>query len=50
VKMLSGNSAFLSMDALLKEDLKKARKDEDSDVKDEELEKWKSQVRNIDNK
>jgi len=50
VKMLSGNSAFLSMDALLKEDLKKARKDEDIDVKDEELEKWKSQVRNIDNK
>ena len=50
VKMLSGNSAFLSADAMLKEDMKKARKEEDLDIKEEELEKWKSQARNIDNK
>jgi len=50
VKMLSGNSAYLSTDALLKDDIKKARKEEDLDIREEELENWKSQVRNIDNK
>ena len=48
VKMLSGNSSFLSMDAILKEEIKKSKKDEDLDIKEEEIEKWKSQVRNID--
>ena len=48
VKMLSGNSAYLSMDAILKEDIRKSKKDDDIDVKEEEIEKWKSQVRNID--
>jgi preprotein translocase subunit SecA len=43
VKMLSGNSSFLSMDAILKEELKKSIKDEDldtitrADVRDELL-------------
>ena len=46
--MLSGNSSFLSMDAILKEELKKSVKDEDLDIKEEKIEKWKSQVRNID--
>lgn len=50
VKMLSGNAAYLSMDALLKEDLKRAKKDEDLDIKEAELEKWKSQIRNVDKK
>jgi len=50
VKMLSGNSAFLSMDAVLKEELRKVKKEEDLDIEEEKLEKWKSQVRNIDNK
>lgn len=50
VKMLSGNAAFLSMDAILKEEMKRAKRGEDIDVKEEELEKWKSQVRNVDKK
>ena len=50
VKMLSGNSAFLSMDAVLKEELKKARKENDLDIDEKELDKWKSQIRNIDKK
>lgn len=48
VKMLSGNSAYLSADAVLKEDLKKSRREEDLDLDDCEIEKWKSQIRNID--
>ncbi len=48
VKMLSGNSAFLSMDAILKEEIKKSKKEEDMDIKEEELEKWKSQIRSVD--
>ena len=48
VKMLSGNSAFLSMDAVLKEELKKSRREEDLDVEECEIEKWKSHIRNID--
>ena len=48
VKMLSGNAAYLSMDAVLKEELKKVRKDADLDIKEKEIEKWKSQIRNID--
>lgn len=50
VKMLSGNSSYLSMDAILKEELKRAKRDEDLDISDKELEKWKSQIRNSDKK
>ena len=50
VKMLSGNAAFLNMDAILKEELKKAKKEEDLEIQEREIEKWKSQVRNIDKK
>ena len=50
VKMLSGNAAFLSMDAILKEELKKAVKEEDLDIEEKEIERWKSQIRNVDKK
>lgn len=48
VKMLSGNSVYLSMDSLLKEELKQARTSVDMDVTDEKLEKWKKEYRRID--
>lgn len=48
VKMLSGNSVYLSMDSLLKEELKQARRSVDMDVTDEKLEIWKKEYRRID--
>lgn len=48
VKMLSGNSVYLSMDSLLKEELKQTRMSVDMDVTDEKLEKWKKEYRRID--
>ena len=48
VKMLSGNSLYLSMDSLLKEELKQARRSVDIDVTDEKLEIWKKEYRRID--
>ena len=48
VKMLSGNSLYLSMDSLLKEELKQARRSVDMDVTDEKLEIWKKEYRRID--
>lgn len=50
VKMLSGNAAYLSMDAILKDEVKRVKRDEDLDIKDEELEKWKGQIRNVERK
>ena len=46
--MLSGNSVYLSMDSLLKEELKQARRSVDMDVTDEKLEIWKKEYRRID--
>ncbi len=48
VKMLSGNPKYLSMDALLKEELKKVQRNVDMDVQDSELESWKKEYRRID--
>ena len=45
VKMLSGNSSFLSMDAILKEELKKSVKDEDLDIKEENKDTKKRKTR-----
>ena len=42
--MLSGNSVYLSMDSLLKEELKQARRSVDMDVTDEKLEIWKRNI------
>ena len=46
--MLSGNPKYLSMDALLKEELKKVQRNVDMDVQDSELESWKKEYRRID--
>lgn len=48
VKMLSGNSLYLSMDSLLKEEVKKAQRSVDMDVEDSTLESWKKTYRRID--
>lgn len=50
VKMLSGNAMYLTMDAILKDELKSARKEEDIDMPPEQLEKWKKAYRRIDKK
>lgn len=48
VKMLSGNPVYLSMDSLLKEEMKRLRKQVDMDVKEEEYARWKKEYRRID--
>ena len=48
VKMLSGNSIYLAMDALLKEDLDQAKKGLNLDVQPEQLAEWKKEYRKID--
>lgn len=50
VKMLSGNSLYLNADAALKEILKNARRNEDWDVENTQLEDWKKEYRRIDKK
>ena len=47
VKMLSGNSAYLAMDAVVKEEIKKARREIDLDPPDTEYERWKHEYRRI---
>ncbi len=46
MKMLSGNSVFLSMSSLVKEEVEKAEKEVDMDISEEELKKWKKTYRN----
>lgn len=48
VKMLSGNALYLSMNSILKEELKKARREEDMNLTGEDLENWKKEYRRID--
>lgn len=48
VKMLSGNSMYLSMDSLLKEELKQAKQRVNMDVEDTRIESWKKSYRRID--
>ena len=48
VKMLSGNSAYLSMDSIMKEKMKTIRREIDPDMTDERLEQWKREYRRID--
>ena len=47
VKMLSGNSAYLAMDAEMKAEIKKARREIDMDLPDSTFEKWKREYRRI---
>ena len=48
VKMLSGNPIYLSMDSVLREEIKKARQEVDIDMPEEQFLKWKKQYRRID--
>lgn len=50
VKMLSGNSMFLSMSAKIKAEMEEAKKENDLDFSDEKLITWKSENRRIDKK
>ena len=50
VKMLSGNSLYLSMDSLLKEQMKTIHRETDPQIQAEELEDWKNEYRRIDNR
>jgi tetratricopeptide (TPR) repeat protein len=50
VKMLSGNSAFLTMNAVLQEELKAVKKNLDKNIESNWLRKEKQSVRNIDKK
>ena len=45
VKMLSGNPIFLSVSSLVKEEIEKAKKEVDMDVKDSQLGIWKKEYR-----
>lgn len=47
VKMLSVESVYLSMDSLLKEELKKAEEQVDLDVTDETFRQWKKEYRKL---
>lgn len=48
VKMLSGNPLYLSMDSLLKEELKHAHEHANLDLEETQLEVWKNEYRRID--
>ncbi len=50
VKMLSGNSMFLSMSAKIKAEMEEAKKENDLYFSDEKLITWKSENRRIDKK
>lgn len=50
VKMLSGNPLYLSMDSVLKEELKALHRETDPLIEDEQLEQWKNEYRRIDNR
>jgi tetratricopeptide (TPR) repeat protein len=50
VKMLSGNSEYLSMDAVLKTEMRKARKEVNLDLDESELDNWKRDYRRTDKK
>ena len=45
--MLSGNSAFLSMDGVIKEEIKQAREEVNVDLPESEFDKWKLEYRRI---
>lgn len=47
VKMLSGNSAFLSMDGVIKGEIKQAREEVNVDLPESEFDKWKLEYRRI---
>lgn len=49
VKMLSGNSLYLNVDAEMKEELKNLHQETDPDVDESQLEEWKNEYRRIDN-
>lgn len=49
VKMLSGNSLYLSTDSLLKEQLRAARRESEENEKSAELEYWKNEYRRMGN-
>lgn len=48
VKMMSGNPAYLSMASLLKEDVKRIRREIDMEIEEEKLVQWKKDYRRID--
>ena len=48
VKMLSGNPIFLSMDSVIKEEVRKAKEEVDLDIPEEKLVQWKKEYRRID--
>lgn len=48
VKMLSGNPLYLSMDSLLKEEMKKVQTQTGMDIEESSLERWKKEFRRID--
>ncbi|MGN1164981.1 MAG: hypothetical protein ACI4S2_00960 [Lachnospiraceae bacterium] len=50
VKMLSGNSLFLSMDSILKEQMKKVHRETDPQIEEGQIENWKNEYRRIDNR
>ena len=48
VKMLSGNSVFLSMDSAMKEEIREIQRGIDMNIPDEQFEQWKKEYRRID--
>lgn len=48
VKMLSGNSIFLSMDSLMREEIERAKMEVDLDAGEEQLDIWKREYRRND--
>lgn len=50
VKMLSGNPVYLSVDSVLKEEVKNVRQEVDVDIPEEQLDQWKREYRRLDKK
>ena len=48
MKMLSGNSVFLSMDSAMKEEIREIQRGIDMNIPDEQFEQWKKEYRRID--
>lgn len=47
LKMLSGNPVYLSMNSVLKEEIRNAQHEVDVDIPEEQLEQWKKEYRRI---
>lgn len=50
VKMLSGNPIYLSVNSLLRDEMKEVQKEIDIDMPEEQLVQWKKEYRRTDKK